>query len=194
MKALNKILKTSLCFRSVVFVLQSNDRVYFWKKFIDLLIDVFDILSVSFVLPFFVGFFIGLLVLGTQLPVDLSLFSTFLLAENFFNWWNCSWDSFSVLKNTIKFLVGRKFLVGLSRILHIHVSLNFLFWNLFQLGAKLFDFIFNFFEKSYFIIFVLLWLLWENRLNSFVKLIDNNRNFLFIQCISILHKLNLNVK
>ena len=166
----------------------------FSKQFFNLLIDISDVFPVSFVLFFFIPFLVGLLIFSAKLPIYFGFFSTFFLAQDFFDWRDCAWNCFSIFKNAVKLGIGREILIRLSGVLHVDISFDLFFRNLLELSTKLLDFILNFLEESNFVIFLLFWFLWQNGLYSFVKVINNLHDLLLVQFFGILHKLYLNIQ
>lgn len=78
---MGRISMISMIKASIVVVL--HDRRQFPLQLLDFLVDVFDVLAIALVLPFVVLPLVGLLVLVTQLVVDLRLLFTLLFQQHF---------------------------------------------------------------------------------------------------------------
>lgn len=143
--------------RSVIFIFQSYDKIYFSKKFLYFFVYIFDVLSVSFILSFIISLFISLLILVTKLAINFSLLSTFFLTQHFFNGGNCSRNRLSIFQNAVEFWIRWELLIRLTRALHIYISFHFFFRNSFKLSSEFFYFILDFLEVSNIVIFLLFW-------------------------------------
>jgi hypothetical protein len=128
-----------LYMESIVLLFIGQESIKLTQQFLNLFIDILYVLSVAFVLALFVLLLVCLLVLSAKFVIDLALLFAFLLDEQLFDCWNCSWNCLFIFEDAVQFGVWGVFLLAFACILKICVSFYFLSGNAFKLYTEFLD-------------------------------------------------------